>query len=103
MCGEDNGGVTMLLKEGHEVDGRLIEVGLLVSCFRHFSEQYSILVFGTMICFSQCGQKGRKVAIVLSASPVSVDVSFGGGMPFLPLARPVEAGLIPRFLLMVAI
>ena len=31
---------------------RLIEVGLLVSCFRHFSEQYNMLVFGTIICFS---------------------------------------------------
>jgi len=40
---------------------------------------------------------------VLSASAASVDVSFGGGMPFLPAARPVEVGLIPRFLFMVAI
>jgi len=28
MCGEDNGGVMRLLKEGHDVDARFIEVGL---------------------------------------------------------------------------
>lgn len=48
-------------------------------------------------------QKGKKVAMALSASPASVEVPFGGAMPFRPPTRPVEAALIPRFLFKVVI
>lgn len=59
MRGEPSGGVVQLQLKGEQDSGvRLIEVGLLVSCFRHFSEQYNMAVFGTMICFSHCVLQG---------------------------------------------